>query len=156
MNTLLKNDFLFLGARVFLGLLFVTISIDKIADPEAFAKSILNYRIIMGDPALFFATFLPWLELLSGLFLLLGIMIRGSSAVVTILMLVFIVAVASALMRGLDISCGCFTQSPTAEKIGWNKLTENFALFAVSIYLYFSNSNFLTLSSILGEKDRLN
>jgi uncharacterized membrane protein YphA (DoxX/SURF4 family) len=51
---------------------------------------------------------LPWLELVIGACLLLGLWTRASALLVSILMVVFIIAFASAKARGLNISCGCF------------------------------------------------
>jgi hypothetical protein len=52
---------------------------------------------------------LPWLELLSGGLLVLGVWVRGSSLILSGLMIVFLAALGVNLARGLDIHCGCFT-----------------------------------------------
>lgn len=137
-NKLLANDYLILLTRVFLGLLFIVYSIDKIVDANAFAESIGNYKILGGSTALVFATVLPWMELLAGLCILFGLFLRGSSLLVTFLLAVFTAAVISALARGLDISCGCFTLDPETHKVGWLKVSQNAGLFVLGIYLYFS------------------
>lgn len=142
---ILSNEYNLLTARVFLGMLLVVISIDKIADPAAFARSIGDYRIVMGAPALFLATILPWMELLCGLALASGILIRGSSLLVGSLLLVFTLAVVSALLRDLDISCGCFTRDPSADRIGWLKIGENAVLLALAAYLFFSENHRFSL-----------
>jgi hypothetical protein len=49
----------------------------------------------------------------------------------------FTILVASALMRGLDISCGCFTQDPNVRKIGYQKILENCGLIVLSVWLLF-------------------
>ena len=54
------------------------------------------------------ALILPPLELLAGVFLILGIFDAGASAIVFGLMVIFTLAVGAALARRLDISCGCF------------------------------------------------
>jgi uncharacterized membrane protein YphA (DoxX/SURF4 family) len=125
-----------LAARVILGGTFVVASIDKIADPGSFAASIGFYKLIPAAPALVIATVLPWLELLCGLGLIFGISVRANSLLTFAMLLVFTAGVASALLRGLDISCGCFTQDPGAGKIGWTKLLENSCLILLAALLY--------------------
>ena len=52
--------------------------------------------------------FLPWLEIVTAMALLLGRLYLGALLSVSGLGVVFAVAVGSAWWRGLDISCGCF------------------------------------------------
>jgi hypothetical protein len=55
---------------------------------------------------------LPWVELLSGSLLVLGLWMQGSILILSGLMVVFIGALGINLARGLDVHCGCFiTQS---------------------------------------------
>ena len=122
--------------RITLGTVFIAASYDKIVDPTAFAASIINYRIVAPIPALYIATFLPWMELLCGVGLLLGVFVRGSSLLVVVMLVLFTLGVASAMARGLDISCGCFTQDPAAERIGWLKLVENCILIAIGFFSF--------------------
>jgi putative oxidoreductase len=130
--------------RVLLGGAFVVAAAGKIADPDSFATSILHYKIITGTPALAIATVLPWMELLVGLGLLTGLFLRGNALLAAVLMGVFTILVASVLVRGLDISCGCFTQDPSAVKIGWWKLLENIGWLAAAIVLIVRRSRWLS------------
>lgn len=149
MKQVLANDYLTLTARTFLGFLFILASIDKIADPAAFAASIGNYKIVSGALRMVFATVLPWVELLCGLCLLAGILTRGSSFLLTSLLVVFTLAIISALLRGLDITCGCFTQDPDAGKVGWMKVAENAGLIFLGLFTLFSTSVKFSLQSYL-------
>lgn len=149
MKYLLSNEYLALLTRVFLGALFIVISIEKIADTAAFANSIANYKILSPFLASLVATVLPWVELLCGLCILFGILTRGSSFLMALMLFVFTVAVLTALLRGMDISCGCFTQDPQVGKIGWMKIAQNLSLFFLSIFLFYSNSSKFTLEQFL-------
>jgi uncharacterized membrane protein YphA (DoxX/SURF4 family) len=93
------------------------------------------------------ATILPWIELLCGFALLFGVFIRGSALLVSVMLIAFTLAVVSGILRGLDISCGCFTQDPAADKIGWMKVLQNSTLIVLSLFLYFSNTERFTLFS---------
>ncbi len=95
------------------GLMFVLASLHKIASPLQFAGIVDNYQLL---PALFVnlvAIVLPWVELLCGIFLLIGIARNGSALVLAGLTLVFIVAISFNIARGLDFDCGCFGSGHT-------------------------------------------
>ncbi|MBI3579255.1 MAG: DoxX family membrane protein [Ignavibacteriales bacterium] len=154
MKHLLSNEYLALLTRVLLGVLFIVISIEKIADTAAFTNSIANYKILSPVLASLVATVLPWIELLCGLCILFGILTRGSSLLMALMLFVFTVVVLTALLRGLDISCGCFTQDPQAGKIGWMKVAQNLSLFFLSIFLFYSNNNKLTLEQFLQNRTK--
>jgi uncharacterized membrane protein YphA (DoxX/SURF4 family) len=136
MNRFLSNEYNILTARIFLGMLLMIASSDKIGDPGLFARAIEDYRIVSGTSAMALATVLPWIELLCGLFLVAGILVPASSLVAGSLLGVFTLAVLSALLRGLDISCGCLSQDPVLSQITWLKIGENVILIAVAFYLY--------------------
>ncbi len=149
MKNLLENAHLVLLVRIFIGLLFIVSSLEKIVDPAAFAQSIANYKMLPGWLGIVVATVFPWLELLCGLSVLFGALMRGSSLLLSAMLLVFTVAVLVALARGLDISCGCFTQDPTVGRIGWMKILQNTTLIVLTLFLYFSNSESFTLLQFL-------
>ena len=141
MKSLLSNDYLVLLARVFIGFVFVFASIDKIAQPDDFVVSIANYKLVPAGIDTMTATVLPWVELLCGLGILAGVFFRGSSLLACVLSILFAIAVSSALSRGLDIACGCFSQDPSVGKINWEKLVQTLLLIAFSVFLLFSTSD---------------
>jgi len=145
LNSALSNGYLVLFARVMLGLVFLVAALDKITDPVSFAASIDNYRILPHSISLVLATILPWLELLCAFALFFGIAVHGSALLTCAMLTFFTFAVISALHRGLDISCGCFTQDPSVQKIGWTKVGENLGMIASSVYLLFSDGKRLSL-----------
>ena len=103
--------------RVALGAVFIVASFDKIQNPEAFATTIANYRLLPYTVVNGIAITLPWLEVVTGTLLALGVWIRANTMIAWGLLLVFSVAIFQALVRGLDISCGCFTTNPAAERM---------------------------------------
>jgi uncharacterized membrane protein YphA (DoxX/SURF4 family) len=105
------------GLRVALGMVFIAASLDKIVDPEAFAGNIANYRMVPFPFIHVVAVILPWLEIITGSLLVLGVWIRANAAITLGLLLAFVFAVSQALFRDLDISCGCFDTTPSAHKM---------------------------------------
>ncbi|HTP12538.1 MAG TPA: MauE/DoxX family redox-associated membrane protein [Bacteroidota bacterium] len=144
--SLLSNRYVVVAARILLGLTFIVASIDKIAEPTLFAKAIANYKLISGWPILVAATVLPWVELLCGLSVLSGFYLRGSSLLLFTLLTAFTAAVITGLVRGLDISCGCFTLDPEVNKIGWQKILENIGLIVTSTILFYSRTRDFVLN----------
>jgi uncharacterized membrane protein YphA (DoxX/SURF4 family) len=152
MKQILQNNYVVLLARVILGVLFIVASIDKVSDPAAFAVSVESYKLLSHNAALVVATVLPWMELICGVLLVLGVLHRGAGLLLFGLLVVFTVAVVSALVRGLDISCGCFTQDPNAAKIGWQKIVENLGLIGLSLLVTLSQSSWLSIENMMKKK----
>ncbi len=117
-----------------LGGLFVFSGSIKIFDPASFAQDIANFRIMPHKTINLVAITLPWLEWVTGSFMLVGIWVRANAVIIAGLMMVFIIAVASALIRGLNIECGCFG-SASAGPIGLAKLAENTLLFLMALWI---------------------
>jgi hypothetical protein len=113
-------------------------------DPATFAKAIWNYRIALPLLGVNYvnatALFLPALELVLALVLAVGIWRRGASLLTMAFMLLFIVAISSAIARGLNIECGCFGTSKlgvaTAHKVGLRRLLEDVAYFLMAAVVF--------------------
>jgi uncharacterized membrane protein YphA (DoxX/SURF4 family) len=95
--------------RIVLGCVFIYASLDKIRHPDLFSEAVYNYQLLPEVAINLWAIWLPWLELLSGVLLILGLWVQGSVLVISGLLLVFLGALGINLARGLDIHCGCFT-----------------------------------------------
>ena len=108
MGAITKKSLFVLIARLALAGVFVMAALPKIQDPVAFAVSVAAFRVIDTDLSAWVALFLPWLELVIGLGILMPAIRRTSAALIGVLLFVFIVLHSSAWVRGLDISCGCF------------------------------------------------
>ena len=94
--------------QIALGIVFVVAAIPKIGDPPAFAHMIYNYRLLPGGAINAMALVMPWVEMLVGIALILGVWKREAAVVAGILLLVFLVAIGVNLARGHAVDCGCF------------------------------------------------
>lgn len=94
--------------RLGMAAVFIAAAVPKIQAPDLFAISILNYQMLPPWGINTLALSLPWLELVVGVCLGLGLWRRACALVMAVLMVVFMIAYASARLRGLDIACGCF------------------------------------------------
>ncbi len=146
MNKLLSNKFLLFLFRIIVGFIFIYAGILKISDPAGFSDAIYNYKLLPLSFVNFFAITLPWIEVVAGLFLLFGISVKENSFIISVMLIVFIIAIVISLGRGLNIECGCFGTS-SGTKVGIIKLVENFILLSFSFLLTKFNSVFLIITS---------
>jgi uncharacterized membrane protein YphA (DoxX/SURF4 family) len=132
------RDTVVLITRLFLGILFVYASIDKIRYPGPFSDTVLNYHVLPYVLVNLFALWLPFVEFVCGAFLLLGIWSKAASGLILAMMVVFLVAIVQGVARGIDTHCGCFTQGGKGDPISvWTILrdTSFLAVAAVGFWL---------------------
>ena len=96
--------------RIALGALFAYAAILKISDPVTFAGSVAAYQILPYFWNYVAAAVLPFVELFCGLLLISGYRVKSAALLITAMNVVFMAALASTIVRGLDIDCGCFKQ----------------------------------------------
>jgi len=122
------------AARLVLAATFLFAGVSKLRDPVAFADEIGNYELL-PQLAPYVAIVLPMLEVVAGLTLLLAPRLwqRAAALVCASLMAAFTFAAVSALVRGLNIDCGCFGNG--SGPITWLTLARNGALLAMCGWL---------------------
>lgn len=156
MKKLFENKYFSIAVRLVLGGVFMYASFDKMANPEAFADIIDNYHILPYQLVNALAIFLPWLEFITGLFLVTGKWVKGSLLIYTTLLVIFIIALSQALIRGLDISCGCFSVKPSSTSEVWLRIVEDMILLFFSIMLYKYYPDTVVLKSVRENETNLN
>ncbi len=90
------------------GGVFIYAGVVKALQPVRFASDIDNYKILLWTISVGLAFYLPWLEILCGLALILRRLYLGGLSILTALVLIFSGVTIAAKVRGLDITCGCF------------------------------------------------
>ncbi|WP_005035329.1 MauE/DoxX family redox-associated membrane protein [Holophaga foetida] len=119
---LLLHPWLSQRAQFLLGILFAVAAWPKLMDPPSFAKALWTYALFPAWSILPLALVVPWLELLCGLLLVLGIWVRAATSWITLLLLGFILALSINLVRRHPVDCGCFsvaaTTRTTEERLG--------------------------------------
>lgn len=162
--SVLRRPWLHRLLAALLGLLFIYASHDKIwkrslpapagatpaaasnqeTGPAAFARVVYRYQVVGPNDRLpplvanLVAVTLPWVELLAGLLLLAGVWRREAALVVALLLVVFVLAVGSTLVRGIDIqNCGCFSLGAAGREAGLRLVLGDLALLAAAAWLAF-------------------
>jgi uncharacterized membrane protein YphA (DoxX/SURF4 family) len=139
-NEFLNRKPVLLFSRVILGALFIYASLDKILDPLSFAQIIHHYRISPPDLINFIAITLPWVEFIAGLFLIIGVKIKGSSLTIIASLIFFIVILSITAIRGINVSCGCFSTSMVAKSNLIVKIIEDIGMLALGFHIYLFNN----------------
>ncbi len=121
-----------------IGGIFIYAGVMKIFDPVGFANDIDNYKILPWPLTVRLAFYLPWLEILCGLAVILDLLYRGGLLILTMLISIFIIASVIAKARGLDITCGCFGHASKYLSF-FGHLALDFVLLAVLGALWFTN-----------------
>lgn len=126
-----------LVVRLGLGCMFLYSSLPKIRQPYDFLSNVYNFELVGPKLGLLTAMTLPWVELLVGICLIGGIFIGGALLVSIGMGAMFSFVIASALYRGLNISCGCFSAS-SVEQIGYTTLIRACVIMLISAVAYLS------------------
>ena len=101
-------DVIGLLARLIVGAVLIWAGVAKVSRPALSARAVQAFQILPFDFARYVGYALPVVEILVGLLLVIGLFTRASAVVGGLLMVAFIIGIASAWARGLTIDCGCF------------------------------------------------
>lgn len=130
--------------RLLLAALFLYAAGPKMLDPTTFAKAITNYKVTLpaiGQDYVFpAAILLPPLEAVAAITLFMGRFRRAGALIITVLLALFTLLILQAVLRGLNIDCGCWGASAEsaalASKVGWSKILQNLGMLAAAIFVY--------------------
>jgi uncharacterized membrane protein YphA (DoxX/SURF4 family) len=125
-----------LVCRLLVGGVFVYASFDKILHPTEFAMVVYNYQILPLPLSNLLAMSLPWLELFTGLALIIGTWRAEASFLLGSLLVVFIVALTVNVYRGVDIDCGCLTLSGGGRGISLVTIAQDVVLLAAAVVVF--------------------
>jgi uncharacterized membrane protein YphA (DoxX/SURF4 family) len=118
------------ACRVALGGLFLWAAATKLPDMSAFAQDVANYRLVPGVLVPFVAASVVGVEIVAGLALVTGIAARAAAVVVSALLIAFTAFLAQALLRGIDLRCGCFGGDEVAS---WWTVARDLVMLAASL-----------------------
>ena len=155
MNRMIRSEYLSFALRIYLGYFFIYASLSKIPHPAQFAEAIADYRLIPYMSLNLGAVILPWIELVTGLFLIIGFKSRTSIIVIGLLLIMFDVMILINMYQGAPISCGCY--DVVGEPIGWKKVLENALMLVFSVQIFYCDKPVLwgRLKSNIGAKGQV-
>lgn len=132
------SKLLYVITRWVLGGVFLVSGILKLSDPWQFSHIIEAYGLIIPQLVFPVAVGLPVLEVVAGLGLVLDV--RYALAVISGLLLFFIIMLGYGWSLGLDIDCGCFGSADPAGKVFHSlrpALYRDLVLLAGAGFLYY-------------------
>lgn len=136
MKHFLRNPNVLFISRLILGAIFIYASFDKALHPDAFAKVIWHYRVTPPGLINIAAVIIPWIELLAGVLLILGIKVRGANLVISCLLVIYIFLLTVTAIRGINIACGCFTTSTAAKSNLIVRAIEDVGMLILGIHIF--------------------
>ena len=104
-----SNSWIELAARWILGVTFIYASYHKIISPAEFASIVYGYELFPEIFIHLIAIVIPFLELITGFALIIGLYPRSAAIIINGLLLVFITLLTINLIRGHEFDCGCFS-----------------------------------------------
>lgn len=123
--------------RWFLGCIFIYSGITKLCAPITFAVLVDAYGLVPEPLLMSVAVVIPFMEVLAGSGLMVDL--RGSLAVVTGLLLLFVAILGFGIWMGLDVDCGCFgPEDPEAKAFHGLRtaLYRDIAMLLAAAFLY--------------------
>ena len=150
-----------LNFRIIVGVVFILAAIPKIIEPGDFAWSIALYQMLSYKYVHLLAIILPWVELIAGIMLILGLRTRGSAVVVCGMLVMFIEALSFAIRNKIEMSgCGCFSQEGAKaiashkKEMGTSLLYRDLVMLFMTGYVWLFDSGRLGLDRFLQRKSK--
>lgn len=137
--------------RVLVGALFIYSGLSKLLAPhEEFLAIAEEYKLFSGTLLQLYTWVLPWVELLAGTFFLLGWYQKWSAWVLLLMLVSFIIALLSLMIRGIELAnCGCFggTLGQLLGETAPEVFARDVVLFVIIIFVSQQKKNIYSLDS---------
>lgn len=143
MKAFLTGRALNLVLRFIIGGVFAYAAFEKVLHPGAFAIAVRGYKLIPFSLSNLFAIAVSWSELVAAVFLILGILTRKAASAIFLLLIVFIAAISTVLVRGMVIDCGCFGEG--GANTSWLLLVRNSLLLLGCFLVIRYNDGWLSM-----------
>ena len=154
LSALISNPYSNLGLRLFIGVIFLLSATSKLPHHVEFEAVVKEYEILPDVLASAYANALPWVELLVGVYLITGVLMK-TGAILTLLMgISFMVANIKSIVQGEALCGDCFGEV-------WSLPVEQAIWFAQTAAVLALESEHtvpedLSLSKVLHRLDALN
>jgi len=143
-----------LAARLILGIVLIVAGARKVGNLAGSVQDTAAYQILPYELAQVVGSALPFAEIGLGIVLVVGLFTRIAGALGALMMLAFIIAIASVWVRGISIDCGCFggggpiSPAEAAKQYPW-EILRDVGLMACGVWLVLVKKPFLAADSWL-------
>lgn len=132
-KTVWRSPYTAIVFRLILGTSFIVAPMYKIAYPGEFAENVAGFQMVPFWGVNLMAVIMPWMELVTGMFLILGIRTRAAATIIGALLLVFTIGIVKNLVQGTPINCGCF--EAVGEPLNWWLVIRDVVMFILAIQI---------------------
>jgi len=152
---LLRSSYTSLLFRLILGGIFIFTGFAKVNHISALINEIKQYQILPYALASVYGHVLPYLEIVVGVLLVLGIVLRISASIAGLMLISFAVAKIVAIIRGLNISvCHCF--GPAVPLLSNQSLAIDFIMLLLAIQIILFRNKLFSISSWIRRRNTHN
>ena len=145
-----RHRYLSVIFRLAVGIIFIVSSVGKLSEGSAFVDDVTKYQLLTNNLAEVYATALPWVEIIMGSLLILGLFSRVAAGIGVLTSLSFVIANGVVLHRGLNLACGCFGDMATMQTR--EAIIIESVLLIMAIQILIRKGDFLSLDSVLFRK----
>lgn len=125
-----------IALRLIVGGIFFYSGFLKLRNPQEFADSIFTFQLLSGLLIAPLALALPLLEIIVGVMLFIGWKVRPAAFSVFLLTIIFALTLTQAIIRGLEVDCGCFGSGEPSTLKTWVSLGRGILLMAAAAWIY--------------------
>jgi uncharacterized membrane protein YphA (DoxX/SURF4 family) len=152
LTVLLTNKVFILVLRIFLGVVFVLASADKVLEPDKFAIAVRGYQLVPVGLSNLFAIVIAWGELIAAIMLIFGVFTRKAAAAILLMLIMFTGAIAIMMVRGIVVDCGCFSNEGGSQT-GFALILRNLFLMVTALMIMRFESGYFGLSKFFSRKN---
>jgi uncharacterized membrane protein YphA (DoxX/SURF4 family) len=142
-----RNRYLSFVFRIGLGVVFIVSGAGKLSEVAAFVDQVEEANILPHALARVYGTALPYVEIVIGALLILGLLSRFAAGIGGLAALSFIVGNSTMLCRGLYGECGCFGSIASLQFSTREALIIDCVLLIMAIQILIHKGEFLSLDS---------
>jgi len=149
-----RNTYISFVFRIGLGVVFIVSGASKLPELALFVEQVEEANVLPHALASAYGHALPFVEIVIGALLILGLLTRFAAAIGGLSAISFIVGNSFRLHRGLYGECGCFGGIASLQFSTWEALVIDCALLIIAIQILVHKGEFLSLDSLLLRKKR--
>ena len=147
-----RNRYLSFVFRIGLGVVFIVSGAGKLPELAAFIEQVEDANILPHALARVYGTALPYVEIVIGALLILGLLSRFAAGIGGLAVLSFIIGNSTRLYRGLYGECGCFGSIASLQFSTGEALIMDCVLLIMAIQILTHKGEFLSLDSMIFRK----
>lgn len=140
--------------RIWIGFIFAYAGYGKLMEPVAnFRGSLTEYQVIPYAWLTFISLTVPWIEFISGVFMILGLALPLTAFIQAGMCFCFLTVIGSSqmLLESAGKECGCFGLTSPVRMTVWQVFIMDIINFAVAIKLMAEKKTILSLDGFLSK-----